>query len=387
MKLLVVAFASSIHTARYLQLLVGSGWEVHLYDSRGGAVPHPELPPVTLHTASDAPAPPGVRVVDASAGGRSFAGRVAHLADLIDDLAPDVVHSHEIQQGGALVDGARRVRPELRAVPWLVTNWGSDILWWGRIPTTVPRIRSVVSGCDYYGAECHRDVALARAFGFRGRVVGVWPVAGGMDLEQARALRSVGPPSARRTLAVKGAVNHVGRGNVAFAAVRRCADLLRGWDVATYQLDPALGQEVDAMARQHGFVHRRLSDTHASHSPHEELLRMHGRARVSLGLNVTDALSTSFLEALAMGSFPVQSSSSCGHELTPPGRGALFVPAEDEDAVARALRRALTDDALVDDAIAVNDRVADEHLDRHRVRVRVLDAYERILMDRDGDNL
>ena len=108
---------------------------------------------------------------------------------------------------------------------------------------------------------------------------------------------------------------------------------------------------------------------------------MHGRARVSLALNRSDALSTSFLEAMAMGSLPVQSSSSCGSEITPPNQGALFVRATDVDAVTTALRRALTDDALVDAAAEINERACAEHLDRRRTRARVMDAYERILDD------
>jgi hypothetical protein len=385
MKLLVVAFAHSIHTARYLRLLVDSGWDVHLFDSKPMLAAHPELPPVTLHTQVNEEAPPGVTVVPwalQNTGEASFQQQVEHLERVYETVAPDVVHSHEIQHGGALVEALRRSHAAARETPWLVTNWGSDILWWGRHQLHVPRIRAVVSTCDYYGAECHRDVALARAFGFRGRVVGVWPVAGGIELEHARSLRTPGPPSSRRTLAMKGAVNKVGRGWTAFAAVQQCCDLLEGWEIATYQLDDALGTEIDRLADLHGYVHRRLSDNASNRAPHDDLLRMHGRARVSLGLNVTDALSTSFLEALAMGSFPVQSSSSCGHELTPPGRGALFVPAEDEDAVAVALRRALTDDALVDAAAPINDRVVAEHLDWNRTRTRVLDAYERIVMDR-----
>jgi glycosyltransferase involved in cell wall biosynthesis len=388
MKLLVVAFAHSIHTARYLRLLSGSGWEIHLFDSQQIAPPHADLPPLTLHSLTTAAVPDGVRLVPPATGtGRTLGERVAHLAEVVDAEGFDIVHSHEIQHGGALIDELRRQRPDLREIPWVVTNWGSDILWWGRNDTFVPRIRSVVSGCDYYGAECHRDVALARAFGLRGKVIGVWPVAGGLDLDHARALRAPGPTSGRRTLAVKGAVNEVSRGHVAFEAVRRCGDLLRDWEVATYQLDADLGVVVDELADEFGFVHRRLSDAGANTSAHDELLRMHGRARVSLGLNVTDALSTSFLEALAMGSFPVQSSSSCGNELTPVGRGALFVPAEDPGAVASALRRALTDDELVDAATPINERVAAEHLDTTRTRARVLDAYERILVDHEGPAL
>lgn len=383
MRLLVVAFTGSVHAARYLQLLEGSGWEVHVFDPLIHARPHPELPPVTLHTAPrcDEP-PPGVRLVRGSEQeGIGFAGRAAHLGRLLDELAPDLLHTHEIQHSAAVADRVRRDRGGL-PVPWLVTNWGSDLFWFGRSASHRPLIRSVLSGCDHYGAECHRDVALARAFGLRGDVVGVWPVTGGLDIDQAAALRAPGPVSARRTLVVKGvgAQTPWGRAEVALDAVGRCADLLDGWELCSYQLDDALETPFAAAAEQAGMRYTQLSTHAARESAHDALLAMHGRARVSLALNRSDGLSTSFLEALAMGSFPVQSDGSCGRELTPHGRGALFVDRDaDAATIAAALRRALTDDALVDGAAELNAQVAAVHLDRRRVRPRILDMYERIV--------
>jgi hypothetical protein len=382
-RLLVIGFANSVHVARFLQLLDGTGWEIHLFDSQLATKPHPELPPVVLHAANACEAPEGVEVVlpDDAAQGPDWNRRVAQLGATLRELAPDVIHSHEIQHGGALVDAVRRGGQQVDA-PWLVTNWGSDILWYGRDASYAPRIRAVMEGCDWFCAECHRDVALARAFGFRGRVVGVWPVAGGVDLAHAERLRAPGPPSARRAIALKGAVSANGQGQLALEAITRNADLLDGWELCGYQMNHELAERAAAFAAAAGMRYTQLSGEDSRQSTHDELLAMHGRARVHVGLNRTDALSTSFLEAIAMGAFPVQSSSSCGGEITPPGRGALFVPARDVDAVTAAVRTALTDDALVDAADPINARAVAEHLDRRRIRARIVDAYERIYLDR-----
>lgn len=383
MRLLVVGFAASVHMARYLELLVDSGWDVHLFDSQVTPWPHPELPAVTVHPAAPCDPPHnGVRIARPPAdAGDGFTGRVAHLDAVVEAVAPDVVHSHELQHGGALVAGLRRRRGGRLPAPWLVTNWGSDVYWWGRVRSRAPLIRSILGACDYYGAECHRDVALARAFGFRGHVVGVWPVAGGIDVEHAARLCAPGPSSARRAIAVKGVLSTIGCGDVALDAVERCRDLLAGWELCLYQTHPALEERAAAVAQAAGMLYTRVSMSTANDAAHDDVLAMHGRARVSIGLNRSDALSTSFLEALAMGSLPVQSRSSCGREITPAGRGALFVPPSDVDAVTAALRRALTDDALVDEAAAHNRRATREHLNRRRTRARVLDAYERIVAD------
>jgi glycosyltransferase involved in cell wall biosynthesis len=383
MRLLVVGFADSVHIARYLQLLQDTDWDIHLFDSTLWGEPHPELPPVTVHTCvADVQESerPGGPLVKSLAFPWSFRGHSDHLARVIDEFRPDIVHSHEIQHGGALVQAALQ-RDDTPQIPWLVTNWGSDIFWFGRDPFHISTIRAVLQDCDYYSAECHRDVALARAYGLQGRVVGVWPVTGGIDLDHAMTLRASGPTSGRRAIAVKGFSGAIGQAEIAFEAIERCADLLDDWELCTYQLDAKLEERYLNLAAGAVSHHTVISLGGARQSSHDEVLAMHGRARVSLALNRSDALSTSFLEAMAMGSFPVQSSSSCGNEITPPGHGALFVPATDVDTVTAALRRALTDDLLVDTAAEINRQACAEHLDRRRTRARVIDAYERILGD------
>jgi glycosyltransferase involved in cell wall biosynthesis len=106
------------------------------------------------------------------------------------------------------------------------------------------------------------------------------------------------------------------------------------------------------------------------------MLRLHGRARVSIGLSISDAISTSLLEAMLMGSFPIQSHTACADEWLRHGEGGWLVHPEDPAAVADGLRRALTDDALVDRAADLNAAVARERLDAGPIRERVVAAYK-----------
>jgi hypothetical protein len=386
MRILVVGFANSVHLTRFLRMFEGTGWDVRLFDSIIWGGPHPELPDLPVYSS----------VRDAAAGARhaqirqlktpsSVAEQVDQLAEVIEEFRPDIVHSHEIQHAGALVHGAL-TRPWPRRPAWLCTNWGSDIFWLGRNRLSIATIRSVVRSCDYYSAECHRDVALARAFGLRGSVVGLWPATGGIDLAHAEKLRMPGHTSARRTIAIKAVMGGYGQGHLAFQAIARSVDVLSGWEICTYQADPDLAARYDQLAASHPVRHTSVStlDRPTSHDDH---LAMHGRARVSVGFNRSDALSMSFVEAMAMGSFPVQSSGSCGYEVTTPGRGALFVSPSDVDALSSALERALTDDALVNSAAERNQAVCRTWFDVRKVRLRVLDAYERILDDRQLESI
>jgi glycosyltransferase involved in cell wall biosynthesis len=401
MRILIVGFIESIHLARAVDLLRGSGWDVHLFPSHLCAWPHPELRDVTVHVDSSvklAETHPSVRVerlkhplIEADAPMQSdpppigWRQRAKLLAELIEEIEPDLLHSHELQHAGYLTYDARALCTTSALPPWLISNWGSDLNWFGRHPRHVERIKAVLRSCDVYACDCHRDAGLARAFGFRGPILPNLPVPGGFDLQHLASLRQPGPTSRRRTIALKGTLFTFGRAGVALNALERNADLLKGYRLALYLASEEIVERAQELCVRSGAELEVLSTERTDERPYDELLAMHGAARVSIALNASDGTSVSFLEAMAMGSLPIHSSTGCVAEWARPGVGALFVDPTDEVAVQSAVRRALTDDALVDGAAEVNAQTAAAHLDRRVIRTRMLDAYERVVawsMDR-----
>jgi glycosyltransferase involved in cell wall biosynthesis len=114
---------------------------------------------------------------------------------------------------------------------------------------------------------------------------------------------------------------------------------------------------------------------------HSEILSRHGRARISIGLSISDAISTSFLEAMVMGAFPIQSWTSCADEWVEDGRTGLLVPPDDPDAVEAAIRKVLTDDGMVDRAMESNLGVAALRLDRERIRPLAVGIYNQVISE------
>jgi glycosyltransferase involved in cell wall biosynthesis len=111
---------------------------------------------------------------------------------------------------------------------------------------------------------------------------------------------------------------------------------------------------------------------------YEDSLRLHARARVSLGVSISDGLPLSVVEAALMGSFPVQTDTSCVGERLRDGVGTLLVPPDDIGCIAAALRRAVTDDELVDRAAELNLRHIEETMSREAVTPQAVAMYERI---------
>jgi hypothetical protein len=392
MKILVVGMSNSIHTARWLAMLDGAGWEIHLFPSLDLSV-HSAVHGVSVHNLGfshiagrDELAPEGsvawtrfkgvqtaFQFLDKTLERRRPGWRERWLASTIRSLRPDVVHSLEIQGAGYLVHDAMLTLEGARP-RWMVSNWGSDIYLFGRFPEHQARISQVLRSCDFYLCECHRDVALAEGLGLeRAKVLGVIPNAGGLDVKAVRNM-TTGPTSERRLILVKGYQDWAGRSLVALAALGMCVDALNGYGVVVY----LASRDVELAARLLG-ANSGLDVDIVPRCSHEEMLRWYGRARIYIGLSISDAISTSLTEAMALGAFPIQSCTACADEWIDDGVSGFIVPPEDPHKVAEAIQKAIADDALVDNAARENWKTVQARLSSVAVRDQVLMAYRRVM--------
>jgi glycosyltransferase involved in cell wall biosynthesis len=109
------------------------------------------------------------------------------------------------------------------------------------------------------------------------------------------------------------------------------------------------------------------------------MLKYFAHARAYLGVSVSDAISTSMLEAMALGSFPIQTDSSCCSEWIQHGRTGFAVRADDVRDIAAKLRMAVTDDDLVNDAEEMNWQTVLERLDQRKLKPQAERFYEFML--------
>jgi hypothetical protein len=390
MRLLIVGFSHSIHVARWVAQLADQGWDIHLFPSVDFGRVHPDIRGVTVHHSAF------VRDGDVSVSFRGLSVpfqpvasgirfllrktirnyRVNQLVKLIRTLKPDIIHSLEMQAAGYLTLEARK-RLKNTFPPWIVTNWGSDIYFFGKLPEHERRIREVLGSCDYYSCECRRDAELGRAFGFRGEMLPIMPNAGGFHIDSLAPLREH-PTSGRRLIMLKGYQGWAGRALAGLKALEQTTDVLHGYTIAIY----SPSDKVVAAARRFMKVTGVKTIIVPVGTSHQDMLRLHGKARISLGLSVSDALSTSFLEALVMGAFPIQSWTSAAGEWIEHGRTGMLVPPDDTEVVGQAVRTAVTDDQLVDRASEANDLLAREKLDYTKIKSIAIEMYRRIAFGR-----
>ena len=105
---------------------------------------------------------------------------------------------------------------------------------------------------------------------------------------------------------------------------------------------------------------------------------MHGSARLSIGLSISDAISTSLLEAMIMGSFPIQSNTGSGDEWINDGENGILVEPNSPEDIASAIRSALVDDEMVNKAAEINVKLAEERLDISVLKPKIIEIYENV---------
>jgi len=160
-----------------------------------------------------------------------------------------------------------------------------------------------------YSAECHRDVALARELGFTGEALTVIPNAGGFS--KADLSLPLLQPDKRKTIALKGCHGWAGRAKVSLEAVREAAEELGQYQFVVYSANRSVIKLAKQVAKETGLD----ITAHAKGSlSHQQVLELFAKSKIYVGLSESDGISTSMLEAMAMGAIPVQTSTACCDE-------------------------------------------------------------------------
>jgi glycosyltransferase involved in cell wall biosynthesis len=419
-KLLFVAMQMSTHTVRWIRQLSDAGYDIHLFPVNYLPA-HPDLRGVTIHQPFKVvhprallkrkvknfvkrllgrpatPAPSGpcpeqpawripvlTRWMPYLNSKRRLLGESDQtapviygphvLARVIRKIKPDLIHSLEFQHCGYLVLAAREVLGAENFPKWLATNWGSDIYYYRQLEGHRQHLSRLLRSVDYYSCECERDVGMARELGLTAPVMPVMPNTGGFNIEVAARMRFAHQPSKRKLIMVKGYQHFAGRAMVALEAIERCAEQLRGYQIIVYAASPEIHGRIDELREWLKLDIRMLH-----HVPHDYMLRMFSRARVYLGVSASDAISTSLLEAMAMGAFPIQTDTSCCNEWIQEGVTGMIIPQDNPQYIADRLRVALTNDAVVDDAAALNWTTVVQRLDENLLREKAKGYYQAIL--------
>jgi len=369
--IVVVGMFDSVHFARWVAQFQATNLEISLFPSGPHRRVHPILTgiledqskPLTIHFPRllSALAIP-LWIVDRFIGDRL---RGFLLAKRIKNANVDYVHALELQHAGYITAAAykfldtfgRKTRPKL-----IVTNWGSDIFWYSKIPNHKLKLVKLLARADSYSAECKRDYELAQNLGYRGDFLPIIPNAGG--LPHSWLVQTKMPCSLRKVISIKGYETWSGQALLALDSIRSLEDKLQGYEIVVFSASRKTKQNVRKIATSTSIS---ISAFGKNKLTHDQVLNLLSRSRIYLGVSRTDGISTSMLEAMSAGAFPIQSSSSCASEWFEDKKTGFSLRSNTIDEIRQALLFALEKDKLVDKAQTINQSTLVERYESEKI--------------------
>lgn len=386
-RILVIGFPGSIHVARWMRhALEFKGAEFFFFPSQRGSL-HPILERLRSrdhfrnrvggNAESTITLATNEMMQTESVLGRAadkwlpWPTRSQVLTWVLRRLEPDLVHCLEFQHAGYLYLQATRGM-DRQCLPKLwITNYGSDLFLYRHIGQHHDRLMQLLDLADFYSSDCERDRKIACDLGFKGYDLGIIVASGGVDTRSVRRMRSGGKISERSIIAVKGFQGFAGRAVTALQALRLVADQLRRYEVILYGADQDVALEAEWMASVHAMRVRCLPQR----VPHEDILRLMGRARVAIGIGLSDGVPSALLEAMTMGAFPIQTRSAAAEEWIEDGKSGFIVDLDNTSAIAERISTAVRDDDLVNRAAERNWETISDRLEFTRVTAKIVSAY------------
>jgi hypothetical protein len=290
------------------------------------------------------------------------------LAKLIERYKFDYIHALEIQGAGyLLIDSQFKNSKESQKV--IVTNWGSDIYYFEKNLADKVKIQEVLNLADYYSAECHRDYELALKNGFSGKFLPMNPNAGGFKQDAFK--RNIKTSNNRSQIIAKCYGGRFGLGKFIIGAIDEYFSINKSDSVFFYSVTLDLELALDSLALK--YPNRVSFSTVRNKLSISEMYEKFANSRIYIGASKSDGISTSFLEALVFGAYPIQTDTSCGSEWVEKGfRAHLVEP--NQNALLEALI-CINNQSNLDEMRLINKELASKFLDFELIKRDSLNFY------------
>ncbi len=281
----------------------------------------------------------------------------------------DFIHALEIQGAGYLYANLSKELHKKNKL--ILTNWGSDIYFFQKDKKHDEMIDKVMSLASYYSAECQRDYDLVKNYRFSGLFLPCIPNAGGFKKDDFSPVTKRN--HSRNLIICKGYGGLFGRSQIAFPAIE--AALIRHSNLNVYFFSvtkDVLPLVIDLISK---FSSRVTYSTVERPLIRSKLMEYFDQAVVYIGCSKSDAISTSFLEALAHGVYPIQTNTSCAAEWIEKGAIGSIV-ALNSALVKKELLTVLANKTLLNRASRSNIIFAKQNLNYEQIQKKSKIFYQ-----------
>ncbi|WJJ95986.1 glycosyltransferase [Algibacter luteus] len=290
------------------------------------------------------------------------------------EIQPDVVHSFVLYISCVPILPVMQKYPNIK---WMYSSWGSDLFYFQNQPKYLNDIKQVLPRVNYMFADCKRDIDLAKAYGFDGQVLGVYPGGGGYPIDDYKA--HISSLNQRKLILVKGYQGRSGRAIAVLKALESISVKLNTHPVLVFGADNEVEDYIiksDLNSKLDLTVYPK-----SEFLPHMEIIKLMGQALIYIGNSNSDGMPNTLLESIIMGAFPIQSNpGGATAELIEHGKnGFLIEDCNNSIEIETLIDNALNNMELIQSVCKYNQKTIMPSLDRTTISKEVIAKYNSII--------
>lgn len=305
----------------------------------------------------------------------------SYVQKLIDDIKPDIVHGMRIPMEGETI---RR----LKGYPVILSIWGNDLTLWAEKYDGHRRLTvEALQRADALHADCRRDIALARKFGYsETKPTLVSPSGAGIhlgdSLDQSLVMQwrqQLGLSQDVEVVVNPRGVRDYIRTEEYLRAIPKILQLRP--NTVFVSIGVAGNPHVMRLVNELGIGHAiRLLPTITQ----TDLAAIFHLSSLTVSPSIHDGTPNTLLEGMAYGAFPLAGNIESVREWITHGENGLLFDATDPDSVAAAVVMALNSADLRESARTINRALIAERADHDVCMQRAREFYRQIIAAWEG---
>lgn len=285
-------------------------------------------------------------------------------------LKPKYIHSHELTTSSLLCLNSKSSYKGIFP-KWIVTNWGSDLFYFFKRKKFKSNLKKILKNSDFYSAECQRDFFLARKIGTKAKFLDCILNSGGVDLKLTTRLRRKKIPSLRKVIIIKGYQGLFGLALNSIRALERIHEKLKNYKIIIYSADKELINYCKTIKKKLDIK----IYSHKDYLSEQQIYNLFARSKIYIGLSKSDGVSTSLIESMALGAFPIQSDTSCAKEWIINNKSGFVVKPNDINQISKKILFILNNNKFINKAVTINKNTIAKRANSNRIKLQIRSIY------------
>jgi hypothetical protein len=288
------------------------------------------------------------------------------LEEIIKEIQPDVVHSFELQSCSYPIV---KTMQKYSNIKWIYSCWGSDLFYYKNLKAHTLKINQVLNRINYLHTDCDRDYRISKDSGFKGIHLGVIPGGGGYKLNEYEKFKLSNKD--RKIILVKGYEHFFGRGLNIVKALQILEKDLKEYKIIVFGAHQSVIDYIQENKLSFKFYHRHELS-------HKALMKIMGQSSIYIGNSISDGMPNTLLEAILMGSFPIQSNpGNVSEEIITDGvNGKLINNPENIIEIKNIVLEVIKNKELIATAQNINSFISKDKLDFNINKDKIISLYK-----------